>query len=75
MTETKENIEDLKKLLQDLKIVRQISLLLFHSIAAGKYERFGMENRVDEEESMTREQVLPLKAELESLDMKVTIGG
>jgi pyruvate formate lyase activating enzyme len=74
ITETNENIESLKLLLQDLKTVRRISLLPFHNIAAGKYERFGLENRVNGEESMTREHVLSLKAELESLDMEVTIG-
>lgn len=75
ITETGENIEELKKLLQELKGIRQLSLLPFHNIAAGKYERFGMENRFASKESMTREHLEPLKAELESLDLEVTIGG
>ncbi|MBU2510463.1 glycyl-radical enzyme activating protein [bacterium] len=75
ITDTKENIKDLKQLLKELENVNHISLLPFHNIAAGKYERFGMENKFGGEKSLSEDQVLPLKAELESLDKTVTIGG
>ncbi len=75
ITDTEENIRDLKQLLKEQETIDQITLLPFHNIAAGKYERFGMENRLNKEKSLAKKHVLPLKAELESLDKIVTIGG
>ncbi len=75
ITDTEENITGLKRLLAELDSIRHVSLLPFHNIAAGKYERFNVENRLGDLEPLEKEHVLPLKTELEKLDKTVTIGG
>ncbi len=74
-TDSQANINRLKQLTDRFENINHIALLPFHNIAAGKYERFGMKNTFDDEPSMNQEQLLPLKADLEAHNLKVTIGG
>lgn len=46
ITNTKDNIQDIKNLLLDLPNIKKINLLPYHRIAAGKYERLNLENKM-----------------------------
>lgn len=55
--------------------VRGISLLPFHSLAAGKYHRFLKENRLAGMKNMRAEDLEPMKTMLINEGFNVTIGG
>ncbi len=46
ITNTKENIHDIKNLLLELPNIKKINLLPFHTIADGKYKRLNLENKM-----------------------------
>lgn len=75
ITDTKDNISALIAFLLEYPTIRHITLLPFHTIAAAKYERFGMENRFAGVKSLTNDDLLPLKLHLEANGFAVTLGG
>ncbi len=74
ITDTEENTRDMIGFLKTIKKVNQVDLLPFHNMASGKYQRFEIHNRLTQEKSLTREELIPLKIEFENHGFNVTIG-
>ncbi len=76
ITDTQKNILGLEEFLMRLQPgIRRIHLLPFHTGAEAKYSRLQMLNRMKEVKSLQREDLDPLKSELEALNFEVLIGG
>jgi pyruvate formate lyase activating enzyme len=79
ITDTHENIIDIKKFINNLQILKfpnpQISLLPFHTMAREKYRRFCKSNLLEGIPDLKQEDLLTLKTEFESIGIQVTIGG
>ncbi len=79
ITDTAENINDMKEVTTHLQIFKssnlQISLLPYHSMAREKYHRFCKSNILEGIPDLKSADLLPLKAEFESIGLVVTIGG
>ncbi len=75
ITDTEQNISQLKDLFMEMKSIRSLALLPFHNIAAGKYKRFGLDNLLAGKHSLTEKALIPLKEQFESLGLNVSIGG
>lgn len=76
ITDTAENMSDMREFLSHLRIPGtpdlQISLLPFHSMAREKYRRFCKFNPMEGVPDLKKEDLLFLKAEFESIGLKVT---
>ena len=75
ITDTVGNVRAMAEFLSSLEKIEHIRLLPYHAIAAGKYERLKMENKLKGAESLPPEHLAELKAELEKYDFKVQVGG
>ena len=75
ITDTKKNISEIKHLLKSFKNINQMDLLPYHNISNGKYNRFKMENKMKNTQSLSDEDMINLKSEFESIGFKVSIGG
>lgn len=75
ITDTAKNISEIKLLLKSFKNINQIDLLPYHNISNGKYNRFKMENKMKDTQTLSDEDMLTLKSEFESIGFKVSIGG
>lgn len=75
LTNTEENISEIKMLLQSLKNIKQIDLLPYHNISNGKYNRFKKENKMKDTQPLPDKEMLKLKSEFESIGFNVGIGG
>jgi len=74
ITNTVENLEQIKSYLSKLNKVQHIDILPYHDISKGKYKRFNKENKMGEKilEDGEPERI---KKEFESIGFKVKIGG
>jgi pyruvate formate lyase activating enzyme len=76
ITDTPANIDALKDLLSKVKnSIREIDLLPFHSIAAGKYKKMNRVNKTGDLRDVTKNELEVLKKELEEPGVTVKIGG
>lgn len=75
ITDTKQNVSEIKSFLKSLKNINQIDLLPYHNISNGKYTRFKKENKMKDTKPLSDNDMLYLKSEFESLGFKVGIGG
>jgi len=79
ITDTTENINDMKEFITNLQIPKfsnfQISLLPYHTIARGKYHRFNKINKFQHLSPMKKEELEPLKQEFEKAGLLVKLGG
>ena len=74
ITDTEENLMDIKNHLSKLDQIKHIDVLSYHDISRGKYDRFSKENK------MGIRQLKPgttdkIRKEFESLGFQVSIGG
>lgn len=74
ITDTPENIAAIKATMHRLHFT-EIAILPFHSIANHKYQKFGMENKMEGVDALSERDLFPLKAELEAEGFKVIING
>jgi len=75
ITDTSQNISEIKSFIKTLKNINQINLLPYHNISNGKYARFNKENKMKDTNPLSDENMLLLKSEFESIGFKVEIGG
>lgn len=75
ITNTKENISEIKFFIKSLKNINQIDLLPYHNISNGKYERFNKENKMVNISPLSDKEMKILKSEFEEIGFKVAIGG
>lgn len=74
-TDTEKNIESLISLLKDLKNINGISLLPYHGIGKGKYERYKKENLLPDISIPDDNHLNKLKTIFNSVHSNVKIGG
>lgn len=74
ITDTPQNIAAIKAIMHRFNFT-EIALLPYHSIANHKYEKFGMENKMQGISALSAPDIFPLKAEMEAEGFKVKIGG
>jgi pyruvate formate lyase activating enzyme len=76
ITDSRRNIDLLKEFLMRLQpAVSRIHLLPYHTSADAKYSRLQVENKLKNIKSLQREDLEPLKKELEELGFETFIGG
>lgn len=75
ITNTTQNLSEIKSLIKSLKNINQIDLLPYHNISNGKYTRFKKENKMKNTEALSDEEMLQLKTEFEAIGFQVGIGG
>jgi pyruvate formate lyase activating enzyme len=76
MTFTEENINQTLDYLSGLKFpVEGVDLLPYHNTASHKYERFGMENKLDELKAIRKIDLAETKLRFEKTGFEVQIGG
>ena len=75
ITNTEENISEIKAFIKSLKNVNHIDLLPYHNISNGKYSRFKKENKMIGTNPLSDEEMNNLKSEFESIGFQVGIGG
>ncbi len=75
ITDTHHNINALVQMLASIKTIRHISLLPYHSIAESKYQRLGIDNKMQGTKSLTTRDLEHLQSDLQSLGYEVTLGG
>jgi pyruvate formate lyase activating enzyme len=81
ITNTPENISAIKSLLKNSPVHQftnspiEIHLLPYHSIARNKYQRFRVSNKIENMKDLEKEELIPLKKELEKSGFSVKIGG
>ena len=74
ITNTTQNLEQIKSYLSKLNKVQYIDVLPYHDISKGKYRRFNKENKMGERKLEDGEPER-IKKEFESLGFEVKIGG
>ena len=75
ITDTKQNISELKSFIKSLKNITQIDILPFHTISDGKYTRFNIKNKMPNTKISSESELQKLKLEFESIGFNVGIGG
>ncbi len=75
ITDTEENIGQIIKFLAELKSVKNISLLPYHTIGNKKYVRLRRENKMLGAKAPTEKKINSIKALFEKNNFKVKIGG
>lgn len=75
ITDTPQNIQDVQRVIRTLKGVQQVNLLPFHTIADGKYRKFGLKNNMKGIQPPSGEQMAELKEQFEQQGLPVKIGG
>lgn len=75
ITDTPRNVQDVQRVISTLKGVQQVNLLPFHTIADGKYRKFGLENKMKDIRPPSDEQMAALKEQFEQQGFPVKIGG
>lgn len=75
ITDTHHNINNLVQLLTSLKTIRHISLLPYHSIAESKYQRLGIDNKMNGTKPLTTQDLKGLQSNLQAHGFEVTLGG
>ncbi|MFO8234147.1 MAG: glycyl-radical enzyme activating protein [Bacteroidales bacterium] len=74
ITDTQQNIEEIKSFLSRLKKAKDIDILPYHDISKGKYNRFNKKNKMGNV-SLDSDIEKKLKNEFESIHYTVKIGG
>jgi len=69
-----QNLDEMLKYLNSKNHFKRIHLLPYHKIAAGKYEKLGMENKMNGIEEPANERVQEVKKYLETGGFEVVIG-
>ena len=75
ITDTEQNVADILSLISPMNNIQRIHLLPFHKIAAGKYQKFGLENTLQELEPPSLERMEALRLQFQQLSVPVQIGG
>ena len=75
ITDTKENILEIKSFVKSLNNIRQIDLLPYHDLSKSKYNRFNKINKMGNTPTPTDEAMKDLKREFENIGFNVGIGG
>jgi len=77
ITDTKENVSDLKEFIKSLSPCHPVTLdlLPFHDSARNKYCRFSKENKLANLKNMKRDELQSLGKEFESMGLQVNFGG
>lgn len=75
ITDTKQNLSEVKLFIKSLKNIHQIDILPYHNIGNGKYGRVNKENLMKDTNLIPEEHMLYIRSEFESLGFKVGIGG
>lgn len=76
VTDSRENISRISRFLSPLENIRDIDLLPFHSLAAGKYRRLNIRNRLDPApEPVSREALDEITGFFRSRGFRVNRGG
>ncbi len=76
ITDGGENIKESIDFLKDLeREIDGVDLLPYHKIAAQKYKRFGLENRMGNSENLNKDQLRAIKEQFEKAGFNVRIGG
>ncbi|MEE4198072.1 MAG: glycyl-radical enzyme activating protein [Bacteroidales bacterium] len=75
ITDTKQNLSEIKSFIKSLKNITQLDLLPYHNIQHGKYERFNKKNKMGNIPPPSDEAMNRLKSGFESLGLNVGIGG
>jgi pyruvate formate lyase activating enzyme len=74
ITNTAENLEEIKEFLSSLKTIKNIDILPYHDISRGKYQRFKKEQKMGNVHLQSDESE-KIKKEFSSLGYHVQIGG
>jgi pyruvate formate lyase activating enzyme len=76
ITDTKKNVTQVSQFLSTLKNTREIAFLPYHNLAANKYQRLNIENRMKPTSELFPEQSLAgITRHFESLGFRVNRGG
>ncbi|MDX9695569.1 MAG: glycyl-radical enzyme activating protein [Bacteroidales bacterium] len=75
ITNTKENLSDIKELIATLKNTHHIDILPFHTISKSKYKRFNKEYKMGDIPALSDDEMKKLKKEFETIGFTVSIGG
>jgi len=75
ITNTKENLREIKKFIATLKNTHHIDLLPFHTISKSKYKRFNKEYKMGDTPTPSDDEMKQLKKEFETIGFTVSIGG
>ncbi|HSH50823.1 MAG TPA: hypothetical protein VK982_03780, partial [Bacteroidales bacterium] len=75
ITDTPKNLSNIKSFIQSLKNINHLDLLPYHNIQNGKYERFNKENKMENIQPPSDEELNRLKSEFESIGFNVGMGG
>lgn len=75
ITNTPENLSEIKSFIKSLKNINQIDLLPYHNISNGKYTKFNKENKMKDANPLSDEEMLKLKSNFETTGFQVGIGG
>ncbi len=75
ITDTAENLRQVKKFLSTFESMEKIDLLPYHIIANNKYERFNKKNEMKNIEPPSNQEMYRLKADFEDAGFQVKIGG
>jgi pyruvate formate lyase activating enzyme len=67
ITDDKENIENIKRLLKTLKFNKRFDILPLHLLAKSKYENLGLKWTLKDENVPSKKDVEELKKEIESI--------
>lgn len=70
-----EHLEDMARYLTSLKHIKNISILLYHKIAQGKYEQLNFENKMSEIQEPSKIKAENTRSFFESRGFNVKIGG
>jgi pyruvate formate lyase activating enzyme len=75
ITDHPDNVDSLAKLAAVSGRIQRFDLLPYHRTAAGKYERLGLENRMDGTPAPAREQLEKLEDRIAAYGFTVRVGG
>lgn len=75
ITNTKENLREIKEFIGTLKNTHHIDLLPFHTISKSKYKRFNKEYKMGDAPAPSDDEMKQLKKEFETIGFTVSIGG
>ena len=76
ITDTEQNIADILSLIAPMSNIQRVHLLPFHKIAEGKYQRFGLENKLRDLEAPTPERMEALLQQFQQqIRVPVQVGG